>query len=142
MTGRLVVLDTNVLVSAVISSAGESPPARLVEAVTDGHLRCLVSRALVSEYRNVLLRDRVSRHHGLVNAAIDRILLDLVNDAVVREPAAPPVSAPDPNDNHLWALLAAVPRAVLVTGDKRLINEAPKWASVVFPRTAAEWFIP
>ncbi len=142
MTGRLVVLDTNVLVSAVVSSAGESPPCRLVEAVMDGRLRCLVSRSLVSEYRSVLLRERIRRHHGLGPAAIDRILLDLVNDAVVREPAEPPEAAPDPDDNHLWALLAAAPRAVLVTGDQRLVNAAPTWASVVLPRTAAEWFIP
>ena len=45
------------------------------------------------------------------------------------------LNAPDPGDQHLGDLLSAVPNAILVTGDLRLVENAPNGASVMSPRS-------
>jgi hypothetical protein len=41
---------------------------------------------------------------------------------------------------HLWALLSADPRAIVVTGDRRLIEKPPGSGRVVLPRAFVEQF--
>ena len=48
---RLVVLDTNIVVSAGIKRHG--PPARIVEAVLNAEIQVAVSPAIIDEYRSV-----------------------------------------------------------------------------------------
>ena len=50
----------------------------------------------------------------------------------------PGASAPDPNDRHLWDLLAARPEAILVTGDRKLLQDPPAGVSVLSPRGFVE----
>ncbi len=49
-----VVIDTNVLVSAVISRHG--PPAAILDLIVTGQLVACVSPALLAEYQDVLTR--------------------------------------------------------------------------------------
>ena len=51
--------------------------------------------------------------------------------ACCREAPASGETAPDPGDQHLWDLLAAVPDGVLVTGDQMLLDNPPDNASVL-----------
>lgn len=89
----------------------------------DGRLLFLLSPALLREYRQVLLRPKLVRLHGLSENEIDRLLTELTANALWREPAGNvPESAPDPGDAHLWALLDSEPDAILVTGDQRLLD--------------------
>ena len=122
---RAAVIDTNVVVAALLTSDTESPTARLLDAMLDGRFPFLLSTALLAEYRQVLLRDKIRTRHGLDADEIDRILIEVVANAVVREPAASSYPAPEPGDQHLWDLLATEPGAVLVTGDKRLLQDSP-----------------
>ena len=70
------------------------------------------SPALLHEYRQVLLRPKLMRLHGLSEEESDRLLTELTANALWREPAQDePESAPDPGNNHLWALLASAPDA-------------------------------
>ena len=48
------------------------------------------------------------------------------------------VPAPDPGDQVLWDLLAARSDLVLVTGDKRLVEDAGMRGRVVSPREFVE----
>ncbi len=57
MQGRLVVVDTNVLVSGLIGSQVSSPPCRIVDEMLHGSFGFLLSLDLLAEYRKVLLRD-------------------------------------------------------------------------------------
>ena len=51
-----VMLDTNILVSALISSFG--PPARILDMVLLGDLRLVYDDRILAEYREVLARPR------------------------------------------------------------------------------------
>ena len=144
MTPNLCVIDTNVIVSSVIGEDSNSPPARIVNAMLDGAIAYLMSSELLDEYWSVLRRPRLVRLHGRTEEEIDRLLTDLVANAVWREPVGELVftgTAPDVGDNHLWALLASHRQALLVTGDQILLEQPPTDASVIFPRQFVETFL-
>ena len=132
------IVDTNVVVAALITSQVESPTARLLDAMVNGRLIYLLSPALLGEYRAVMLRPRLIRAHGLAEAEIDTLLTELTGNAIWREPPADAEhQAPDPNDAHLWALLACEPAAVLITGDLLLLDNPRPGRSLISPATWA-----
>lgn len=134
MMARIFVIDTNVLVAGLITHDITSPTVRILDAMLTGDLVYLLSPALLAEYRTVLLRPRLRAAHGLTETEVDAVLTDIVANAVWREPvAAPAQGAPDPADDHLWALLACEPEAMLVTGDKLLIDNPPEGRRVISP---------
>ncbi|WP_295685880.1 putative toxin-antitoxin system toxin component, PIN family [uncultured Nevskia sp.] len=116
---HLYVVDTNILVSAMLTKADDSPPLLIVRGMLNGNLRFLLSTELLAEYRAVLLRPKLMRLHGLDVDEVDALLAEIAANGTHREPDTHP-SSPDPNDAHLLALLDCEPRAVLVTGDDRL----------------------
>jgi len=61
------------------------------------------------------------------------VLAEIVANAVLREPGSSP-NAPDRGDEHLRELLSTTRGAVLATGDQRLIENPPDFASVLSPR--------
>jgi putative PIN family toxin of toxin-antitoxin system len=139
MTPQVFVVDTNVLTAGLITKDAQSPVARIVDHMLSGAIIYLLSPPLLDEYRAVLLRPKLGRLHGLTEQEIDSLLTDLVANAIWRDPE--PVSpAPDPGDNHLWALLESHAGSVLITGDHLLIEHPPGRASVVSPRTYFERF--
>lgn len=130
----LFIVDTNVVVAALITSEADSPTAKVLDAMLDGRLVYLLSPELLREYRAVLLRPRLARAHGLTESEIDTLLTELVANAIWRDPpddAEHP--APDPQDAHLWALMAGEPAAVLVTGDRLLQDNPHPNGSVISP---------
>jgi predicted nucleic acid-binding protein len=50
-----------------------------------------------------------------------------------RDPANQSI-APDPGDNHLWNLLEAEGAAILITGDKLLLDNPPSDRQVLSPQ--------
>jgi len=137
---RCFIIDTNVVVAALLTAQGASPTARILDAMLEGTLPFLLSPALLTEYRAVLLRPRITRYHGLGEDEIDVLLTELVANALWREPTTQPSAAPDPGDDHLWALLAE-PESILITGDRLLLAHAPREGSVLLPLTAVERFL-
>jgi uncharacterized protein len=115
------VLDSNVLVSALIAPTGA--PAKLVVAARGGSFDLIASPLLLAELESVLRRDKF---RGLVD--IERVVAYmefLRREAhVVPDPDAPsPVRCEDPGDDYLVAL-AHDQRAVLVSGDRHLLDLA------------------
>ena len=51
MTLRATVVDTNVLVAALLTSDHDSPTAKVLDAMLDGRIPFLLSTALLTEYR-------------------------------------------------------------------------------------------
>lgn len=139
MTPQAYVIDTNVIVSGLIGADSTSPPARILDAMLDGNLVYLMSEELLTEYASVLRRPNLARLHRLNEEELDRLLADLVANAMWREP---PIAgnAPDPGDNHLWALLESHPGARLVTGDRLLIEHPPHVGAAMSPRRCIESF--
>ncbi len=138
MRRRPAIIDTNVVVAALLTADRDTPTARILDGMIRGVFPFILSVPLLAEYRRVLTRRRISKRHGLTSDEIDRLLASLAANAIVREPASSEKNAPDPGDQHLWDLLAAVPNAILVTGDLRLVENAPNGASVVPPRSFVE----
>ena len=137
MTPPVAVVDTNVLVAGLLTRDLGSPVARLLDGMPSGSFAFLVSPALLREYREVLLRPAIARRHGLTEREVDGILTEIMANARWREPRSA-AQAPDRGDDHLWALLAAQPGAVLVTGDQPLLNNPPAFAAVVSARSFVE----
>lgn len=132
MTLPVFVIDTNVLVAGLIAADTGSPTVRVVDAMLAGEVIFLVSPALLREYRTVLLRPKLVRLHRLTVEEIDRLLEEIVANALWREPDAPVRDTPpDPGDTHLWELLAGDPGAILVTGDRLLLENPPATHSVI-----------
>lgn len=139
MTPRLFIIDTNVVVAGLITAQASSPTAIVLDAMLDGRVLYLLSPALLREYRAVLLRPKLAQVHGLDEAEVDTFLVEIAANAIWREPvddAANP--APDPQDAHLWALLAGEPAAILVTGDRLLLENPRPGSSIVTPSSCLE----
>jgi uncharacterized protein len=120
-----VVLDVNVLVSALLSPEGA--PARILVAWLNGSFELVVSPKLMDELERVLVYPKISRRLPADDA--DRFLRMIAEQALsVPDPDdVPPVRSPDPGDDYLIAL-AAEADALLVSGDAHLvtlISEAP-----------------
>lgn len=144
---RFAVIDTNVVVSGLLSGAADSPTRRVVDALVKGVSPFVLSESLLAEYREVLLRPAIMERHGLTEAEIDAVLEEVVFNASFREPghaaeqpgpagalAAPETAEPVPQgDEHVIALLRAAPEAILVTGGRRLAEAVVSWCAVATP---------
>lgn len=120
------IIDTNIVAAGLVTANAESPPARILDGMLSAAFAFVVSKSLLAEYRAVLLRPKLCKLHGLSTEEIDTILTDIARHAIVLNPtkqaeSAPP--APDPGDQFLWDLLATRLDLVLVTGDKRLLQD-------------------
>lgn len=126
-----VVLDANVLVSAVISTAG--PPREIVGAWVDGRFELLASPALLEELRDVL--DRPSFRRWVSAATAAEFIVGIGEDAVlVDDPPAQQGLTADPDDNYLITLARAAGADYLVSGDRHLLDVADRDPPVLTPR--------
>jgi uncharacterized protein len=141
MSIRTFIVDTNVLVAGLISAAPGSPTGNIVDAMFSGRLVYLISPDLLNEYRDVLLRPKIARLHGLDESAVDLLLAEITANAIWREPLSKTcLSAPDPGDDHLWSLLETEPGTILITGDHRLMDSPMPQRSIISPATWAAHF--
>ena len=132
------VIDTNVVVSGVLTRLAASPTARILDGMLAGRFRYLLSIELLAEYREVLLRPRIRRRHGLSEAEVDVLLTEIAANGIVLEPERSGRERRKRGDEHLWELLAAGDSAILVTGDQKLIDEPVGGAKVMSARDFAD----
>ncbi len=120
---RRAVLDTGVFVSALIAPAGA--PAKLVAAAREGSFDLIASPLLLAELESVLRRDKFRRYADVDR--IDAYVQLLRREAqIVPDPGTPPpVHCVDPKDDYL-VTLAHDRKAVLVSGDRHLLELAGK----------------
>lgn len=128
------VVDTNVVVSAVITADAAAPPALILDRMLNAEFNFVLSLDLLSEYRRVLLRSRIKKLHRLTEGEIDILLEALATNGVIVDTTGRNEQAPEPGDNHLWRLLAARPGLNLITGDALLIENPPSKCRVLRPR--------
>ncbi|MDD5000080.1 putative toxin-antitoxin system toxin component, PIN family [Rhodoferax sp.] len=136
------IIDTNVLVAGLLTAHPDSPVARISDGMLASAFAYVLSEALLAEYRAVLLRPHLRKLHGLSEAEVDSILVDLAQHAIVLavDGNAAKRVAPDPGDQFLWDLLASRQDLVLVTGDKLLLQDATMQARVITPAAfASQW---
>ncbi len=109
-----VVLDTNILVSALMAQSG--PPARIYRAWQEGYFTLLTCSEQLDELRATLRKPAIRERIRPYNAG------RLVNElrGLAEEVGALPrvQRSPDPTDDFLLALSEAGKADYLVTGDK------------------------
>lgn len=114
MARSRVVLDTNVLVSGLLSPLG--PPGQLVDRVVAGEVVLLVDARIIAEYENVLRRPRLA----LPVAAVALVLraVERFGEVVAARPV-PGLVLPDASDLPFVEAAAAGAADALVTGNAR-----------------------
>ena len=116
------VLDPNILIAALLSPSGA--PAQLVSRWLNGEFELLVSDGLLSELERALAYPKLRRRVPEADAAEFVSLLRLAA-VVAPDPRAAAHRSADPGDDYLLAL-AEQERAVLVSGDRHLLNLADR----------------
>ncbi len=114
------VLDTNVLVSALISPSGAS--AQLLIELRSGGFELIVSPLLLAELREVLSRPKFRRY--VSEAEIDAYAELIRREGLVVDdplPSSEPVGV-DPDDEYLIDLARAGQVDAMVTGDVHLLD--------------------
>lgn len=133
MTGPVVV-DTNVLVSGLLTGDESAPTARIVDSMLRGEIHLVLSMDLLAEYRTVLLRPAIRKRHGLSEGDVDELLGEIAEIAAFRETT--PVSDRERRkDVHVHRLLSTAERAILVTGDEGLRRSVSPGIEALSPRT-------
>ena len=132
-----IVLDTNVLVSAVFFGG---LPGRILEAWRNGHLQLVMSADILQEYQRVgqVLGDKYSGVDLGPFLSLLAVHGELVNAPVLPEP----VSA-DPDDDKFLACAMAAGVSIIVSGDKDLLDKSG-WQDirVLRPRQFSDEFLP
>jgi putative PIN family toxin of toxin-antitoxin system len=113
-----VVLDTNVLVSAMLTPFGNE--AQALSAVRRGVLLPCLSRAILDEYAAVLAR----RKFGFEDAEIRALIEMLQEKGLFFEPAPATGLSPDPGDDDFIACALQAAADFIVTGNKKHFPEA------------------
>lgn len=127
---RRVVLDPGVFVSALITPNGT--PGLLLREIRGGQMELFVSARLLEELGEVLCRDKFRRYVSL--AAARKYVRRIRGDAIVAaDPEGPPpLRSADPKDDYLIAL-AHSQNAILVSGDKHLLDLCGGGAPILSP---------
>jgi len=121
-----VVLDTNVLVSALLKR--DSIPGRVLQAVWDGSLDLVLSEPLLSELRDVLDYPKIRRR--LVANAIDcDLFLELLPFFTIQVDLSG-IQVPRPRDaadEMVLATFVAGQAEWLISGDEDLLELADRY---------------
>jgi putative PIN family toxin of toxin-antitoxin system len=113
-----VILDTNILLSALLSPRGTS--AKLLAAWERKRFTLVACDALIAELREVAGRPFF---RARLRASTAELLAAGVRDFSLFCPNPPSgPAAPDPKDSYLLALAEASQAEFLVTGDKELLS--------------------
>ena len=122
------VIDTNILVSAVLKPDGLQRTV-LVLAMTRP-ARLYVSKAILAEYREVLSRPELKIRRGL----LQQLLQLMKNHAQLVNPARALLAAKDPDDNKFLECADAARVDYLITGNQRHFPKFWKKTKVITSR--------
>lgn len=127
-----VVLDTNVIVSGLLSPGG--PPAELLERFERGLLTLVTSDPQIEELRDVLARPRIASR---LPEDVARRFLEHFDARATICGLLPAVEAsPDPKDDFLLATALAGGAELIVTGDKRHLLSLGAFAGIAIVTAA------
>lgn len=108
------VIDTNVIVSAVISKHLESNPAKIIKAIVQERIVPLFNDEILDEYREVLSRPKFH----LTQTRIDTVLKAIITDGLnLDRTPTEGVDFPDPKDIVFYEIALSKEDSYLVTGN-------------------------
>lgn len=108
------VIDTNVIVSAVISKHLESNPAKIIRAIVQERIVPLFNDEIIEEYREVLSRPKFHLTQTQIDSVLKAVITDGLN--LDRTPAEG-IEFPDPKDIVFYEIALSKEDSYLVTGN-------------------------
>jgi len=106
-----IVLDTNVLVSGLLSPFG--PPGEIVRMISSGSVTLCLDARIFTEYEEVLARPRFGFDPDSIAALLDYV--DFTSEVVAAQPLA--LRLPDIDDEPFLEVASACAAECLVTGN-------------------------
>jgi putative PIN family toxin of toxin-antitoxin system len=134
MQGTRVVLDTNVLISAIVFGG---LPRKILEMVISGNVHCTLSFAILDELRDVLQRPKFGFSPQQAATVIDELhsICEILNPSLrIRRIKA------DPDDNRILECAVEAQADCIISGDTHLLElgkyrEIPIWNPAAFLET-------
>lgn len=112
-----VVLDTNVLVSGLLSSVG--PPARIVQALLQRRIIPIMSAATFAELEAVVRRPKLQPAFARAGVNLEDFLTTVHAQAQFVDPVSTKLPIRDEHDRPFLDVMATPPKPqYLVTGDR------------------------
>lgn len=121
------VIDTNVLVSALLSSEKQSNPLQILKAIIDDKIVPLFCDEILAEYRSVLSRKKFPFTKELIGNVLDLFANNGLN---LKRVSSDDYVIPDPKDVVFLEISLAKDESYLVTGN---IKHFPKIDKVITP---------
>ncbi|MCQ2190179.1 MAG: putative toxin-antitoxin system toxin component, PIN family [Paludibacteraceae bacterium] len=107
------VIDTNVIVSSLISKNPESPTVKVVEMVFEGNVKPLYNDEIIAEYEEVLKRPKFKFEHF----KIDAIITYIKDFGISTSRTSFEGSLPDESDRVFYEISLTEEDSFLVTGN-------------------------
>ena len=124
-----VVLDTSVLVSAVISPTG--PNAQLFDFIADKEIRPYITDAMLAEYREVFEYERLQylnkRRIGLLRSIVERASIKVKSSGRLK------ISGHE-TDNRIYECAAAAKAHYIVTENTKHFTKPYKLTKIITAR--------
>ncbi|HHW19238.1 MAG TPA: putative toxin-antitoxin system toxin component, PIN family [Firmicutes bacterium] len=116
------VLDTNVLVSGLISPSGI--PAQLISAWREKKFELVISPAILQELAEVLQRDKMKQYYEHIDRDLARKYVAGLKRFATLAPGKVQIQGvcPDPNDDKFVAAALESRADYIVSGDNHLLN--------------------
>lgn len=114
-----IVLDTNVIVSALIWGG---TPYKLLQAATEGDIDLYTSPTLLAELREVLAREHLASRLAKQRSSVEQAIAFYGELATSVSPLTTPRVVPgDADDDHVIAAALAAKADLVVSGDRDLL---------------------
>ena len=116
-----VVLDTNVLISAIISSKGS--PAKILDLWREGAFDLVFSEETLKELIDVMSRPKLLRITGINEDELNRLVSYLRNSSIVVDSSEDiSIAIEDPNDTKFISCAVQAGAKYIVSGDHHLLD--------------------
>jgi hypothetical protein len=116
-----IVLDTNILVSALINPHGR--PAQIIDYVFENKLRLFISPPIVEELERVLSYPELMKRHGLGREKLREFISELLSIMLlIQGEETIKVITEDPSDNKYLSCALNAKVDFIISGDVHLLK--------------------
>ena len=115
------VIDTNVLVSALLSRHADASTVKVVEAFQERKFKLLFNREIFIEYYDVLFRPRLK----LPEEKVQKLISQIGSEGIASNRLHSDEFFPDPKDVVFYEVAMSKEDAYLVTGNKKHFPDKP-----------------
>ena len=110
---RKIVIYTNILVSALLSSHEDAATVKVLSFMLEGYVVPIISETIFQEYGDVLRRRRFGFHEEVISILLDEIY----RKALIIKPVPIGIELPDNKDRPFLEAMLMIDDALLITGN-------------------------